>query len=133
MTTLSRTQRWAKGVAEAQEKFQAYKDKMNDLNNTIESEVNELNDLAGEFNNALGELRDIQDEYQDWQSNLPENLQDSPVAEKLDAVMNIDLSVEIDEDLSWDNELEDKLYLDDAEASLEEADSAELPLGFGRD
>jgi hypothetical protein len=50
-------------------------------------------------------LRELQAEYQAWLDNLPENLQDSPLAEKLEAVCALDLE-----------ELE-----------------VDLPLGFGRD
>jgi hypothetical protein len=62
---------------------------------------------------ALGELRDLQAEYQDWRDGLPENLQNSPVAEKLDAVCDVDI--------------------ESARAIVEEAGAVDLPLGFGRD
>ena len=54
---------------------------------------------------AIDTLRALQEEYQEWLDNLPENLQGSPLAEKLEAVCALDL-----------DELE-----------------VELPLGFGRD
>jgi hypothetical protein len=62
---------------------------------------------------TLGELRDLQAEYQDWRDGLPENLQSSPVAEKLDAACDVDI--------------------ESALAIVEEARAADLPLGFGRD
>jgi hypothetical protein len=54
---------------------------------------------------AVETLREIQEGYQAWLDNLPEHLQGSPVAEKLEAVCALDL----------------------------EALEVELPLGFGRD
>jgi len=65
---------------------------------------------------ALDELKGIQEEFADWQTNLPENLAGSALGEKLDAVVNIDFDV-----------------LGDVETALDEAEGAELPLGFGRD
>lgn len=63
---------------------------------------------------ALSELRDVQSEYQDWYDNLPENLHGSALGEKLQAVCDLDLEMP---DLS----------------GLEEAESIELPQGWGRD
>jgi hypothetical protein len=58
-------------------------------------------------------LREVQEEYQEWLDNLPEGLDQSPVAEKLEAVT--------------------ELEIEDAEGMLEEASGIDLPLGFGRD
>ena len=54
---------------------------------------------------AVSTLRDLQEAYQEWLDNLPESLQDTALAEKLQEVCDIDLDV-----------------LD-----------VELPKGFGRD
>jgi hypothetical protein len=54
---------------------------------------------------AVETLRQLQAEYQAWLDNLPESLQDSPVAEQLEALCALDL---------------DEL-------------AVELPRGFGRD
>jgi hypothetical protein len=62
---------------------------------------------------GLNALVEIQEEYNDWYENLPENLQQSPVGEKLEEVANVDI--------------------EGALATLEEASEVELPLGFGRD
>lgn len=62
---------------------------------------------------AIQELAELREEYEEWQGNLPENLQASPLAEKLQAVCDLDF--------------------DSALATIEEADSIDLPLGFGRD
>lgn len=70
-------------------------------------------DAASAAVSALEELKDIQQEYQSWYDNLPENLQSSAVGEKLEAVTNIDLESAYD--------------------AAQEAEGADLPLGFGRD
>lgn len=62
---------------------------------------------------GLEELADIQSEYGEWLDNLPEGLDQSPVAEKLEAIRDLDLET--------------------ARDTVGEADSLELPLGFGRD
>ncbi|KKM93881.1 hypothetical protein LCGC14_1204100 [marine sediment metagenome] len=68
---------------------------------------------VGNALDALQELKDLQEEYQEWQDNLPENFQDSPVSEKLQTVADLDL--------------------DSALEVVEEAEGLDLPLGFGRD
>lgn len=70
-------------------------------------------DAATKAVDALEELITIQEEYQEWRDNLPENLDASALAEKLDMVTEIDL--------------------ESARDAAEEARDAELPLGFGRD
>ena len=62
---------------------------------------------------ALNALREIQAEYSDWYENLPDNLQQSPVGEKLEEVVNIDI--------------------EGALSITEEAADADLPRGCGRD
>jgi len=55
---------------------------------------------------AVTTLRELQAEYQEWLDNLPENLQDGALADKLQAVCELD---------------------------LDELENVDLPLGFGRD
>lgn len=62
---------------------------------------------------ALEELKGIQEEYQDWYDNMPENLQQGPTGEKLQELQNLDLSIDL--------------------SVVDEANDADLPLGFGRD
>lgn len=62
---------------------------------------------------GLDELTSLRDEYQEWRDNLPENQESSPVAEKLDAVVDLDL--------------------DSIESSLSDCEGIDLPRGFGRD
>ncbi len=70
-------------------------------------------DAASTASAALSDLRDIQSEFEEWRDGLPENLENSPVGEKLQAVCDIDLQSALE--------------------AVEEAESADLPLGFGRD
>lgn len=62
---------------------------------------------------SLQELLDLQQEYSDWKDNLPENLQNSPVGEKLEAVCD--------------------LMIEDAKSTIDEAEGIDLPRGFGKD
>jgi hypothetical protein len=62
---------------------------------------------------ALEVLEEIQGEYADWRDGLPENLQNTALSEKLDAVCDLDI--------------------EGAESIINEAEDIELPLGFGRD
>jgi len=48
-------------------------------------------DRLDELESALESLREVRSEYEDWQSNLPENLQSSVLGEKLEAICGIDL------------------------------------------
>lgn len=79
----------------------------------LKSRVGRWQAACRDAKDALEELMAIQEEFADWQSNLPENFADSPLAEKLQAMVDLDLS--------------------EALAAVEEADCADLPLGFGRD
>jgi hypothetical protein len=62
---------------------------------------------------SLYDLVEMQQEYQDWLDGLPEGLDQSATAEKLQSVCDIPL--------------------DEVVEAIEEADTVELPLGFGRD
>jgi soluble cytochrome b562 len=75
-------------------------------------------DARRAIDSALEELRAVQEEYNQWRDNLPENLQSSALAEKLDTVCELDL---------------DTTDLDDLENIASEAVGADLPQGFGRD
>ena len=62
---------------------------------------------------ALEELRGVQEEYEEWNDNLPENLMDSAVAEKLAEVADLEVEYALD--------------------IVEQCYSTDLPRGFGRD
>ncbi|KKM27744.1 hypothetical protein LCGC14_1571680 [marine sediment metagenome] len=103
----SRTKRWAKAIAEAQEILE------------------EISDLAEKLNGAVDNVRSIQEEYEDWHGNLPEGLQESTTTEKLQAVVDLELDFDISIDGSFD--------FAEITVALEEAELTDLPLGFGRD
>lgn len=69
---------------------------------------------------AIDELKEIQESYQEWLENIPENMAESPTAEKLNVLTEIDL-----EGLNT--------YLNDIENIIDECEEADLPLGYGRD
>lgn len=77
------------------------------------SRVARWSEAAGNAVLALEELLSMQSEFEEWRDNLPENLQQSALGEKLDTVCDIDLQGALD--------------------AAQEAESADLPLGFGRD
>jgi hypothetical protein len=62
------------------------------------------------------ELENLKSEYEDWQGNLPDNLQSSLIADKLDEAIGV-----------FDDAI---CNIDDAIINL---DGLELPQGFGRD
>lgn len=83
-------------------------------------------DKADELAEALTELYDIQQEYQEWRDNLPESMENSATAEKLDAVLELSL----DNSGCGDDVLND---WDSISSAIDEAEAVDLPLGFGRD
>jgi hypothetical protein len=102
----SRSKRWQEAIDKAKEMFEL------------------IRNAGDELASACSELHEIQQEYQDWLDNLPENLENSALGEKLQAVCDIDIESLADDPLSdWPN----------LESTLEEAESTELPMGFGRD
>lgn len=91
--------------------------------------VEELGTAVEEVEAKLEDLRSVrEDEYQGWSDNLPEGLQQSPVGEKLTALLEIDLDLSMPEV----PELEE-LDFSDIENAAQEILDADLPLGFGRD
>jgi len=90
--TLSRPKRWAAACADAREALE-------------------------KLNDALMELDGIRQEYEEWGSNLPDNLQSGALADKINTIVEIQFDGAADE----------------VESALDEAESADLPLGFGRD
>lgn len=98
----SRPKRWQAAIARMRTAF-----------NTLQS-------AKEEFEAAVEDLRGVHSEYEEWHGNLPENLQNGTLGEKLQAVVDLDMdSAEVD--------------LSGAETLMDEAEGIDLPLGFGRD
>jgi hypothetical protein len=102
----SRADRWQEAAGNALSAIQA-----------IESQVSD-------FETAVSELRSVQEEYEGWKDALPENLSSSPLGERLQEVCDLDI-----EDIA--NSLREAV--DEAQGKIEEAESMELPQGWGRD
>ena len=86
--------------------------------------MDELDAAAARLQSAQSELDSLREEYEEWRDNLPENLQDGALADKLNTVADMEL----------DSFAEDVIYvLGEARGIVEEAEGADLPMGFGRD
>jgi hypothetical protein len=75
---------------------------------------------ADNLKSSIEALHGVQQEYQDWRDNLPENLEQSALGEKLDAMCDLEIESCTD-------------TVSDVEEVLNEAEGMDLPLGFGRD
>ena len=103
----SRPGRWAAAVSDAQ------------------SALSEIQSRLPSLSSALEDLRAVQEEYEEWKDNLPENLSQSALAEKLEEVCNLEIGVDSVDDL--------ENTLSELEGTLSEAEAVDLPRGFGRD
>ena len=81
--------------------------------------------VEGPIEDGKSELEELNSEYEGWKDNLPENLQSSPLGEKLETIV----------DLLGDLDVFDELNeaFDNIESKLSEIEDADLPQGFGRD
>ena len=70
-------------------------------------------DACSKAISAVEDLAALQVEYQEWQDNLPDGLDQGPLAEKLEGVIGLELKMALE--------------------TLQEADAIDLPRGFGRD
>lgn len=104
------------------------------MQQAIEEAVAEFNESLAPLSDSVQELVDIQAEYQEWEENLPESFQNgnSPVSEKLQEVINLEIESYADLDEVEVPEVEVD-FLDEVENMAGEAEAIDLPLGFGRD
>lgn len=86
--------------------------------------LDEMGDLVSKFEEACSELTELKSEYEDWQGNLPENLQSSALGEKLQAICDLDFESQAETLTS---------AVDDVRGVIDEAEGMDLPQGFGRD
>ncbi len=75
-----------------------------------------IDDACQRARDAATDLRCVAEEYQEWFDNMPDNLQQSPTAEKCE---------------NAHSELDGAA--DEIESACDDADGVELPIGFGRD
>lgn len=73
----------------------------------------EVETTAELLKEKLEALVEVKQEYEDWAGNLPENLMNSPMGEKLTAICDLDLEPDL--------------------SGLEGLSDMDLPMGFGRD
>jgi chromosome segregation ATPase len=107
MANLSRPKRWTKAISKTQ------------------SIIEDVRSTLNNFSEYSSELEDLKSEYENWKYNLPENLQSSTLAEKLDKIYDLnDITSDIDEISN---------ALDNLESSIGDYEATDLPLGFGRD
>lgn len=106
----SRPKRWEEACARARKLFEE-----------AQALHEQMTDKLGEVMDEVQELRELQDEYEQWRDSLPENLEDSPTAERLTEVIELELDPADPEDL------------DEIDDMLQQAEGVELPRGFGRD
>lgn len=101
----SRPARWSAAVTEAK------------------AALAKMQEAYSDLDNAVSELRSLSEEYQEWQGNLPENLQGSALNDKLEeATTFTDLDTQSIEDA-----------MSELEGELDNAEGIELPRGFGKD
>jgi len=125
----SRPARWSEAVGDAKTALEALQEAASDL------DADRLDTATSDFESAMQALADVRQEYQEWYDNMSENLQAGATGEKLEAVLEIDVeNVSVDADeirQAIQNAVEDVIA--DAIDVLDEAENAELPIGFGRD
>jgi hypothetical protein len=129
MARQSRSDRWQSAVNAAREALERMRESGQELN------LDELESAASDFENAMQDLADVKQEYQDWYDSMPEGLQQGATGEKLEAISYIDVenvTVCMDDIQSAIQAAVEDL-LTEASDVLDEAEDAELPVGFGRD
>lgn len=105
-------------------KRQSRVDRWNEAATKAENVVAQMRELFGELDAALSDLDDVRSEYEEWRDNLPENLQSSALADKLNEVADLDIE-------SPKSSLESAF--DELDEIINTATGADLPRGFGRD
>ena len=100
---------------------------------------NTLDKLRSSGAEQVEDIRSVHEELETWRENLPENLDPSPTAEKLDDVVDQDFPSQLDDVIEQlgDDLIEDvdtiEEQLQELEEIIGEAEGADMPLGFGRD
>jgi len=72
-------------------------------------------------------VKEVQEEYREWLDSMPEGLDQSPTAEKLEEITNLDFESISEDAIDFDS------VLSEVDEILAEAEQVDFPLGFGRD
>lgn len=129
----SRTARWARACGEAREAFDKVQAKRDEIEGKIGDLVAELNDELGPLQDALNGILDVQCEYQEWYENMPDGLRNGAAGEKLQTITDFEVEYTIDQIGELPEPELDFSALDEVDNLIGECESAELPVGFGRD
>lgn len=100
-------------------KRQSRADRWRDAVSDARSAYDELDAIKSRIRDAFDALEEIRSEYEEWLDGMSDNLRGGATGEKLQAVVELDLSVEVE--------------TSEVEAVLGAAEEADLPQGFGRD
>src|SRR5215471_15944409 len=128
----SRTQRWNAAASRAVSALQELETIQQ--SEAADRDLSQWGQTAADAESALSDLNDVREEYNNWLDNLPENLQSSNLADKLQTVCDIDIESALDvaqEAAAMDEaklkapELED-LDVTGAISTAEEAEGADL-------
>lgn len=148
----SRNQQWETAASEAFTAAEAIREKIETLKSEIDGYIEEktseiesrieemiseadIDALQDDLVKALEDLKGLQEEYSEWKDKIEEKMSNTVVYEKLDTICNMDFST----DFEWSNNLNVEVScdiennIDDILNIADEAQNADLPLGFGRD
>jgi hypothetical protein len=103
-------------------KKQSRIDRWNEAVSAAQAALAAIDAAFSDLETALDDLRGVREEYEEWHDGLPENLAQSAVGEKLQAIVDLDIT----------DDPRAETY-DDLESMLSEAEGMDMPLGFGRD
>ena len=112
----TRGQRFLDSISVAQEN-------MDEVRQAVEIVKEKFADVVLSFE----AIKEVQEEYQEWLDGMPEGLDQSPTAERLEEVTNLDFESISEDALDFDS------ILSEVDDMLGEAEQVDLPLGFGRD
>jgi hypothetical protein len=131
----SRADRWLSAVSDAKEALDEVVGARDSFNQDVEALIEQhLSKPLVELWDAVERLDEVKQEYQEWYDNMPEGLQGSATGEKLEAITELDTDPSsLGIDIGNVEPPEIDLDLDEVTQALDEAESAELPVGFGRD
>jgi translation elongation factor EF-G len=131
----SRAMRWGGACSEAREALEKAVEARDSVNEKIVELIeSELAEPLAELFTAMEALDEVKQEFQEWRDNLPENLSGSALGEKLDTVVDLETDPSnLGIDVGNIEAPEIELDLDEVSTAIDEAEGAELPLGFGRD